>query len=317
MKVPGLFQTPPPDVALAIESGRVVAARVGWNGGQPLVTAHAAEPVPAEAIVPGLGAPNLPDIGVVTAAVQRALAGLGGRSTRAALVIPDPAVKVSLLRFEKVPPRPADLEELVRWQVRKSAPFPLEQARVSFTPGLPHVDGGQEFVVTVARDDVLAQYEQACEAAGVHVVLLDVASFNVINGVLAGAAPPAGDWLLVHAAPSYATLAVVRRGHVIFYRNRADSTEGTLADLVHQTAMYYEDRLQGAGFECVLVSGASAVPGGADTLRRALQERLRLSVDAVDPCTTAAVADRISLSPELVDALAPLVGVLVREWKAA
>ena len=55
-----------------------------------------------------------------------------------------------------------------------------------------------------------------------------------------------GDWLLVHVTPglhdpdsSTATL--------IFFRNRSDDAEGTLADVVHQTAMYYEDRLKAPG----------------------------------------------------------------------
>ena len=36
------------------------------------------------------------------------------------LVIPDTAAKISLIRFDTVPPNSADLAELVRWQVRKS-----------------------------------------------------------------------------------------------------------------------------------------------------------------------------------------------------
>ena len=36
--------------------------------------------------------------------------------------------------------------------------------------------------------------------------------------------------------------------HLVFFRNRAADGEAGLADMVHQTAMYYEDRLSGAGF---------------------------------------------------------------------
>ena len=49
---------------------------------------------------------------------------------------------------------------------------------------------------------------------------------------------------------------------LIFYRHRgADGTE-SLTDLVHQTAMYYEDRLNGTGFRRVLVAGATQGPDG-------------------------------------------------------
>jgi hypothetical protein len=104
---------------------------------------------------------------------------------------------------------------------------------------------------------------------------------------------------------------------LIFFRNRVDDAEGTLADLVHQTAMYYEDRLQGAGFARVLLAGAAVDPVGADSLRRGLEERLGLTVEAVDPRGAAALLDRITASPDLLDALAPLVGILLRDRKAA
>ena len=86
--------------------------------------------------------------------------------------------------------------------------------------------------------------------------MVDLATFNVINAVLAGAGAPTGDWLLVNITADYASIALLRGPHLIFFRNRAADTEGTLADLVHQTAMYYEDRLNGAGFARVLLAGA-------------------------------------------------------------
>ena len=69
--------------------------------------------------------------------------------------------------------------------------------------------------------------------------------------------PATGDWLLVHAAATYVSLAVLRDGHVIFYRTRGEESEGSIADLVHQTAMYYEDRLHGRHFRRVLLAGGS------------------------------------------------------------
>ena len=159
------------------------------------------------------------------------------------------------MRFEQVPPRAQDLDQLVRWQVRKTAPFAIEDAQVSYVPGL-RAEDGQEFVVSLARRDVVQEYEGLCAEAGAHAGLVDLATFNVINAVLAGAAAPSADWLLVNIAPDYASIALLRGPHLIFFRNRAADTDGTLADLVHQTAMYYEDRLKGAGFARVILAGA-------------------------------------------------------------
>ncbi len=317
MTLSELFQPAPPDVAIEIEANHVAVARLVWKGSSATVAAHAMEPLPPGTVVPALAASNIHDVPAVGRAIAQALGRLGGRPRRAALVIPDTAAKVSLIRFETVPARMHDLQEMVRWQIRKTAPFPVEQGIVTFSPGARVAEGGQEFVVTVARLDIVEEYERACALAGVHAGLVDLATFSVVNGVLAGTTAPGGDWLLVHVTPTYTTLTVVRDSDVIFFRNRADDAEGTLADVVHQTAMYYEDRLKGAGFTRVMLAGAAVVPGGAEGLRRNLEERLGLSVEPVDPRTSAALTGGITASPELLDALAPMVGILLRERRAA
>jgi len=312
-----LFQTPAPDVAIEIDRRHVAAARLSWRGSQAVISAHASEPLPAGLVVPGLAALNVSDVPALSQAVAHALSQLGGgKPSRVSLIVPDTVAKVSLLKLEQVPPRISDLREIVRWQVRKTAPFPVEQAVLSISEGARGAEGGSEFVVALSREDVIHQYEQACLMAGVHAGLVDLSTFGVINSVLANAAAPSGDWLLVHVTDTYFTLAVMRDDALLFFRNRGEE-EGSLSDLIHQTAMYYEDRLHGAGFARVLIAGAARLPGGADTVRRGLEERLKVSVTAVDPRDAAGLMDRIGASPELLDVLAPLVGALLRERKAA
>ncbi len=168
----------------------------------------------------------------------------------------------------------------------------------------------------MARRDVIAQYEQACDRAGAHAGVVDLSTFNVVNAVLAGGDAVAGDWLLVHAAASYVSLAVLRDGHLIFYRTRGEESEGSVADLVHQTAMYYEDRLHGQRFARVLLAGGSTA-AGAGQLREELSARLALEVTAVDPFRAAAPPERATASPALADALAAGLGLLLREGPAA
>jgi Tfp pilus assembly PilM family ATPase len=310
------LMTPPPEVAVEIDRGHVGAARVEWRGGRAVVAAHAIEPLPAGAVSPALVALNMPDVGLVGQAVGRVLAQIGGRAHRVALIVPDTVAKVSLLRLEKIPAKAADLREIVRWQIRKSAPFPVEQGVLSVSPGAPVPDGGRELIVALAREDIVRQYEQACAMAGAHAGIVDLATFGVLSSVVAGGGAPASDWLLVHVAGSGITLAVIRGTHLVFFRHRAEESEGTLADLVHQTAMYYEDRLSGSGFARVWLAGTATLPD-ADAVRRDLEARLGATVERVDPGTAAALVDRIETTPELGDALAPLVGVLRRQGGAA
>jgi Tfp pilus assembly PilM family ATPase len=317
MSLRDLFQTPAPDVAIEIDHTHVAAARIAWRGAQAVITAHASEPIANGLVTPGLSALNLSDVPALSQIIAKTLAQLGGsKPSRVSLIVPDTVAKVSLVKLEKVPAKAADLQEIVRWQIRKSAPFPMEQAVLSISPGARGADGGSEFVVALSRADVVQQYEQACVMAGTHAGLVDLSTFGVINSILASATAPSGDWLLVHVTDTYLTLAVIRDGALLFFRNRGQD-EGTLADLIHQTAMYYEDRLSGAGFGRVVIAGAARLPGGADSVRRGLEERLRVNVEPVDPRSAAGLQDRIAASAELLDVLSPLVGILLRERKAA
>jgi type IV pilus assembly protein PilM len=310
-----LHESPAPAAAVEMAASRVSAASLEWRGGQAVVSAHASEPLSDGALVPSLTGANVHDRPAVLGALARVLERIG-RPRRIGLVVPDVVARVSLVRFEQVPPRTADLDQLVRWQVRKTAPFPIEDAQVSYVSGM-RAEDGQEFLVSLARRDVVEEYENLCAEAGAHAGIVDLATVNVINAVLAGTGAPTADWLLVNITSSYTSIALLRGPHVIFFRNRGADTEGTLADLVHQTAMYYEDRLKGAGLARVLLSGAGAAEadqtGEIDQIRRSLEERLRTPVDTVDPRAAAALTDRITAAPALLDALTPLVGLLLRD----
>ena len=207
---------------------------------------------------------------------------------------------------------------------------------MSISPGARSADGASEFVVAMSRADVIHQYEQACLMAGAHAGLVDLSTFGVINSILASASAPAGgppassgstratssvDWLLVHVTTAYLTLAVVRDNALLFFRNRSEEAEGTLADLIHQTAMYYEDRLSGSGFSRVLfcggTTGAARPSIEVEQLRRSLAERLGTPVEPIDPRTAAVLDERIVGTLALLDTVAPLVGLLVRDRKTA
>jgi hypothetical protein len=318
-----LTAAPPPDAAVAIASRHVAAAVIGRRGGQPVVSAYAVEPLPDGAVTPSLSGQNIRDRAVVAGAVGRALEGVG-RPRRIGLVVPDAVAKVSLVRFEQVPARSQDLVQLIRWQVRKAAPFPIEEAQVSFSE-----TGGGEFLVAAARRAVVEEYEGLLAANGAHAGIVDLSTFNVINAVLAspgapthtgpstGAgssrAPSGDDWLLVNVeGGDLASIVILRGAQIIFFRTRGADADGTLADLVHQTAMYYEDRLQGAGFTRAVICGSSG-----DEARRGLEQRLSLPVETIDVRAAAALTDRIAAGPALLDALAPLAGLLLRGGEKA
>lgn len=305
-----------PAAAVEIASHRVTVVGLG-KGAQPVVQGWASEALPDGVVVPSLTALNIVDTAAVGEALRRAMGRAGVKSRRAGLIVPDLAAKVSLVPFETVPDRSEDLSELINWQVRKSAPFRIEDAQVAFVPGAPHGERGRTFVVTIARKDVIGQYEDVCASAGLHAGIVDLASYNVINAVLAGRDRSNGDWLLVSTTRESQTLAIMRDDALMFFRNRPVEGDETLPDLVHQTAMYYEDRLQGAGFERVVLAGGAAWSG--EGVRRSLSERLHAPVTSIEPRQVAGFTGREfdDLQPSAADALIAPLGLLLRERGSA
>jgi Tfp pilus assembly PilM family ATPase len=302
----------PPTVAVEIASRRVTVVSVEHSAAGPVVAGQATELLPEGAVVPGLTGGNIRVPAAVEDALGKALDRAGLRGTRrAALVVPDSVARVSLLTFDDIPSRPDDLDRFMRWQLKKSTPFAIEEAQVSYFP----VGGaGQPIMMAgvVSRRDVIAEYEAIVEGAGIHAGIVDLASFNVMNAIVGVGGEVAGDWLLVHLAAEATSLAILRGDQLMFYRHRTAVDEESLGSLVHQTAMYHEDRLGGGGFARVWLSGGGAA---TDAARAEVSGRLNVSVGTFDIASAAGVTDRGG-STDLADTLAAPVGILIRERAA-
>ena len=313
---------------------------MGEHGGKPMVAAHATEMLPEGLVTPPLNQPNIADRAAVAAALGRVLSQIGGAAGAGGAG------------------RPGWRGQGVAGEVRQGAgqgrgsrtvdpvageedgAVPPEQAQVTWTRGATDASGGVEFVVAIARRDIIEEYEAVCQAANAQAGLVDLATLNLINLALIadpslagstgraagaqrvhdGSADPASaipmDWVLVHVGADSSTVAIIRGAQVLFFRNRPADAEGHLNDLVHQSAMYYEDRLGGPGFSRVLVTVRDVPEKQAievEELYRGLAERTGDRVEMLDPRAAAGLAHGISPSPELLSALAAPVGLVLPE----
>lgn len=314
LRLPSWLAPPQPEVAIEIAHRRLTVAQLG-RGTPPTVSGYATETLPDDAVVPSLTSRNIANPKVVSEALKRALDRAGIKSpSRVALVVPDTVARVSLLPFEQMPGRQSELEQLIRWNVKKSVPFSVDDAVLSYVPAT--VDGGvTTLAAVVSRRDVIAEYESVADAIGAHAGVVDLASFNVINTALACDVAPKGDWLLVCLADDSTTIVIMRGASLMFHRHKPAADSEPLSALVHQTAMYHEDRLGGTQFARVFLSGGGAgiEGGGHERARKDIADRLQAEVQTLDVRTAAALTDRVSASPELLDALAAPVGALLRE----
>ena len=310
----GALSTPGPLVGVEIAADGVTGAALTWVKSTPKLIGHARVRLPYGALQPTAASTNVIDRVVVVDAVRQVLKKLPMRATRIGLVVPDSVGKVSFVKFDQVPGRSADLERLVAWQVRKAVPFRVEDAQLAYTPGVRLPGGGQEFVVALIRRDIVEEYEGVCAAAGAHAGLVDLATFNLVNAATAMSPPSHVDWLLLHVALDDSTLAIVRGPDLMFFRNRPTKTERDLADLVHQSVMYYEDRLEGRGIArtVLVVSAETAV--ASEIVRHTLEERLGTAVERL---ASVKVTSALGVDPSTLDPLGAPIGLVMREQLSA
>jgi type IV pilus assembly protein PilM len=97
--------------------------------------------------------------------------GAGRKRNSAALVIPDYAVRMAMLDFEQFPGGEEERIALLRFRLRKTVPFPIDEARVSYSVQIEKPDHIEVLSVAIAKP-VLEEYESLFTASGYRVGLV-------------------------------------------------------------------------------------------------------------------------------------------------
>ena len=108
---------------------------------------------------------------------------LSGLPSRVTLVLPDLAVRSTVLQLDQVPVRHEEQEALIRWRLGQEQRLPLAGAKLQwqiFPPRRPHHDVHTVLVIAV-QESILAEYEAACEAVGLLPQEVTVASFRLFD----------------------------------------------------------------------------------------------------------------------------------------
>lgn len=130
-----------------------------------------------------IAAPARPNITAIEA-YREILSEVAGRiepgRNRAAVAIPDYAVRVAILDFDAFPADEEEALALIRFRLRKAVPFAIQDARLSYT--LRMLDDGRAEVLTVAiANAVLEEYEGLFTAGGFRVGLVIPSSLAAMS----------------------------------------------------------------------------------------------------------------------------------------
>ena len=138
--------------------------------------ARPASPQPAfQPIEPGTisVSPLADNVHRADALADKVRAITGGTSMKrrgAVIILPDYCARVAVLEFDNFPTDPREQLSLVRFRMKKSVPFDVESAAISYHPQTAAKSGprGVDVVVVVAALEIVARYEALFRAAGLH-----------------------------------------------------------------------------------------------------------------------------------------------------
>ena len=151
-----------PKLACEIASDRILAGRLA-EGGESLEACSARELAPGS-VVPDLVENNLRQRDAVRSGIEAALTGVAARSRDVIAIVPDAAVRVVLLEFDTLPSDHEEAISVVRFRLKKSLPFDVDKAKVSYHAEKSPV--GLRVVAAVALASVVEDYERAFQEAG-------------------------------------------------------------------------------------------------------------------------------------------------------
>ena len=292
-----------PQVAVEVRSGGIGVVRTRREGRLVVLAAAAAVELPPDVVRPSLTQPNVVDPERFRTALRSALERAGVLDgAPVALVLPDPVGRIALVPAEEVKSgRAAELEELLRFRLRKSLPFDVREARVA------HVRARrpQDPLITVAAlGSVLDGYEDVCRSLGLEPGLVELSALALCRFAFAPEAT--GDRLLVNWDEGCATFILVRDGWPVLARTLTGpivSSPSEVAREAAQTLVYARERLGSAGLEQVVLRAAALPPAEAAAV---LEVPLGILPETIDPWRALGTADSGPASQALAGAAACL-----------
>jgi type IV pilus assembly protein PilM len=201
------------------------------------------------------------------------------RRIKAGLVVPDYAVRISVLDFEEFPSDEEQRLALVRFRLRKTVPFSIDEAQVSCS--LQSADPGQkryDVLAAAVFRPVLDEYEGLLRSRGFQVGLVLPSSIATLP-----LCSCAGSELSLLAKLSGEILSIlllegqqIRLARCVDLRSEEgsdDDHEPVICTLLHQTLAYAEDEL-GEPVRHLLLCGFDR---DGEAIGRSIQEELGLS----------------------------------------
>jgi type IV pilus assembly protein PilM len=247
-RLQSMFLEPePPLAAFEIRAGSVGIVRLGREGRSLALRAAASLELPEGCLRLSVSEANVQ----APQAFQDTLASLSERAGirdggRVGLVLPDPVARVALVPASELRARRrGDLEEMIRFRLRRSVPFDIKESQVAHVQ-LPAAAGREALaLVGAVALPVLESYEAPLRAIGFEPGLVELSGLALLR---ASAGDARGDELLVNWDHGYVSLFLTRDGQPLLLRTLTGEPASQAADVsreIASTVLYHRERLGG------------------------------------------------------------------------
>jgi type IV pilus assembly protein PilM len=250
-----------PRLACEIAADRVLAGRLGDGNN---LEACAAQELAPGSVVPDLVESNLRQREAVRDAIASALGSVSGHTHDVIAIVPDASVRVALVEFDTLPSASEEALGVVRFRLKKSLPFDVEKARVSYHT--QKSSAGIQIVAAVSLAAVIEEYEAAFRDAG-------FSPGVVLPSMLAalGSAEGQRPTLIVKVDARTTSIAILNAGQLQLFRT-LENTRGVtitgeqLAEEVYPSVVFFQDTYH-LNIDKIYVAGLSEAGGAAPALR--------------------------------------------------
>jgi type IV pilus assembly protein PilM len=238
-------------VAIEIAWNRISAVRLSRNGNVEL---FAMEPVVPGMIVPSAVDTNIIDFAGVQAAMSRVCSRVRVADVHAAVLLPDPVIRVFVQHFDDFPRARQEAVPLLQWKLKKSVPFEMTDSILSYVRQVSP-KGGFDIVTTIARLRIVREYEELVESVGMNAGVVSSSSLAAL-ALLEGHSHT----LVARVSDQSLTTSIIRDGALCGYRctdlptDVARLSPSMLLDEIYPLAAYYHEAWQ-EKIESVYISG--------------------------------------------------------------
>ena len=119
---------------------------------------------------------------MVQDAIHAAAPPNGHRKRRAALILPDYCARIAVLDFDNFPSDPVEQLALLRFRMKKSVPFDVDSAIVSYAAQPRKKDKEKiEVLAAVMANEIVGRYEAPFRSLGFHPGLVTTSSLSALN----------------------------------------------------------------------------------------------------------------------------------------